>query len=894
MPLTLFQTREERRISISSGLILVLLVAAAGALVYGLMRHETERMISRTLEVSLQAQVGVVERELRAHAASVALVATRPFLQEQLLRLNNDSRDTAARAALGRGMRSFYGTGFSALMLLDAQGRIIAHFGEEIGMAELSVPVELSYPSRLEWRSGFVVVTEVGVFRDGMRLGTVIGSRRLPELLRQLARFNTLGETGEIALCGPVDAQSMQCFPTRHRPAVMPRLPRMMQGEPLPMDRALAGERGFTLAKDYRGQQVGAAYAPVANLGLGMVLKLDADELFRPVHEQAWYVVPALLLLVLLGGFLLRWQVMPLIRRVVASQQEALDANRKLQKSEARTRAVLDNVAEGIVSIKPDGTIQTFNPAAERMFGYRAEEVIGQNVGLLMPEPYRSEHPRYLARYLASGRSPFVGSSRELAGQRKDGSIFPLDLRLGQVEMEGERLLIGAIRDISERKEAEARVIQLANHDGLTELPNRTLLLDRGRQALTRAAREQTRVGVMFLDLDHFKTINDSLGHFVGDRLLQTVAARIRTCLREEDTVARQGGDEFIVVTPAVKRFEDLGIVAQKLLNALSAPYNIEGAELHTSCSIGVSVYPEDGQDMETLMRNADISMYYAKATGRNNFQFFTPQMNKTASERLQLETRLRQALQRGEFELHYQPIVSLASGIMTSAEALLRWNTDGGPVGPARFIPIAEETGLILPIGEWVLRTACRAGHAWQACHPSIPRVIVNLSARQFAQKNLGAIIGRILQETAFPAERFGIEITESLLMDRPDDAIRTLTLLADMGVQISVDDFGTGYSSLSYLKRFPLDKLKIDRSFVRDIVDDADDAAIVDGIIALAHRLGIRVVAEGVESEMQLQFLRERGCDECQGYYFSRPVPGDDMLKAVGRPLPGAVAAG
>jgi len=323
-------------------------------------------------------------------------------------------------------------------------------------------------------------------------------------------------------------------------------------------------------------------------------------------------------------------------------------------------------------------------------------------------------------------------------------------------------------------------------------------------------------------------------------------------------------------------------------LVTLAAPYSIDNTELNISASIGVSVYPDDGEDVETLMRHADTAMYYAKATGRNNFQFFTPKMNQTVTERLSIESKLRHALERNEFLLNYQPIVNLATGQVSAAEALLRWQTEGGPIGPDRFIPVAEETGLIVPIGEWVIRTALHERRRWLELGLTLPRMVVNLSARQFAQKNLVAKIGRMLQEVDLSPQQLGVEVTESLIMERPEDAVRTLKTLSEMGVQISIDDFGTGYSSLSYLKRFPLNKIKIDRSFVRDVATDSDDAAIVTAIIAMAHSLDATVVAEGVETIEQLNFLRERGCDEFQGFYFSRPVPGNALLEKMRNGMP------
>ncbi|TPW11525.1 MAG: hypothetical protein FD130_1963, partial [Halothiobacillaceae bacterium] len=412
----------------------------------------------------------------------------------------------------------------------------------------------------------------------------------------------------------------------------------------------------------------------------------------------------------------------------------------------------------------------------------------------------------------------------------------------------------------------------LATHDALTNLPNRTLLYDRITQAIAQAHRDGHYVAVIFIDLDKFKVINDSLGHDTGDLLLQAVATKLSVGLREVDTVARQGGDEFIIVLPNLKSAEDAAVTAEKLLAALSEPFMVKGYELHTGASIGISMYPTDGLDVETLMRSSDTAMYHAKESGRNNYQFFTAPMNAIAAERLSLETHLRHALERNEFVLHYQPIVSCQSGEVIGTEALLRWQQSQAEwVYPTKFIPIAEDIGLIGSLGEWVFMAASRQVRAWLDAGYPMPRVAINLSARQFRQSNLVQMIAHIIAVAEIEPQHIEIEITESLLMERTEEAIDKLKALSAMGIRVSIDDFGTGYSSLSYLKRFPIDKLKIDQSFVRELATDPDDAAIVVAIIAMAHSLDVKVVAEGVETAEQLAFLRQHGCDECQGYYFS-----------------------
>ncbi|WP_019142283.1 putative bifunctional diguanylate cyclase/phosphodiesterase [Noviherbaspirillum massiliense] len=429
-------------------------------------------------------------------------------------------------------------------------------------------------------------------------------------------------------------------------------------------------------------------------------------------------------------------------------------------------------------------------------------------------------------------------------------------------------------------RHANERLHHLALHDGLTRLPNRTLLEDRIIQAISSAQRSGKPFSVMFLDLDRFKTINDSLGHHYGDKLLQAVAQRLTAILRSEDTVARIGGDEFVVVLREMAEAQAAAHIAEKILTALARPFSIEGQEQNISSSIGISIYPDDGTDLRALMMHADSAMYHAKNMGRNNYQFFTKEMNAAAAMRLEMEKSLRHALENGEFELHYQPKVSTASGEIVAMEALVRWrHPQKGLVSPAEFIPLAEDMGLIIPLGAWVLSTACRQNRQWQLSGLPRLRVAVNLSAVQFRQKDLVEFIAQVLEDTGLEASCLELEVTESTVMQDAEEAALILERLHAKGIHISIDDFGTGYSSLSYLKRFHLDSLKIDRSFVRDISSDPDDAAIVKSVIALAHSLRLRVIAEGVETGEQLAFLRTLGCDEYQGYYRSRPLPAQEF---------------
>jgi diguanylate cyclase (GGDEF)-like protein/PAS domain S-box-containing protein len=551
-----------------------------------------------------------------------------------------------------------------------------------------------------------------------------------------------------------------------------------------------------------------------------------------------------------------------------------------------RLKAIMDNVADGIVVLDNQGVVVSFSRPAEAIFGYRRSEVIGRTAGMLiLPSP--GEPGQALDLVLGSGNVP--GEVRETMARRKSGEVIPIELAASQVSFNGDTLHILTVRDITLRKQTEETIRSLAYHDPLTGLPNRLLFNDRLTQAIERARRQRQQLAVMILDLDRFKLINDSLGLASGDQVLRAVGERLVGLLRRSDTVARLGGDDFLLLLPGVDGAEGAAKVAQKLLDAFAYPLAIDDQELHVGASLGITLYPHDGEDTETLIRNADTALYRAKEHARGGYQFYTTDMNATAFERLVLESQLRRALERAELVVHYQPQVRLEDGTIVGVEALVRWfHADLGLIAPAEFIPLAEETGLILELGRFVLRTACAQVRAWHEAGFASLRLAVNLSGRQFEQEDLVRDIERVVEGSAFDPADLELELTESSIMRDPEQAVAKLEALDRLGIRLSIDDFGTGYSSLLHLKRFPIKALKIDQSFIQDITTDPDDAAIAQAIIALAESLRLKVIAEGVETRGQLELLRRYRCDQMQGYLFSKPLPASelfDLLKSGAR---------
>ena len=559
---------------------------------------------------------------------------------------------------------------------------------------------------------------------------------------------------------------------------------------------------------------------------------------------------------------------------------------RERYEAEARMRealAVFNASSQGIMTTDTSGVIAMVNPAFTRITGYEADEVIGRNPSIL-------NSGRHDAAFYAGMWSALLGVGHwegEIWNRRKNGEIYPQWLSISVVrDPDGEvSEYVALFSDITERKQHEEVIWRQANFDGLTGLANRSLLGDRLERALAQARRHETKVGLIFIDLDGFKWINDTLGHDVGDELLIEAARRLQECVRAEDTVARLGGDEFTVVVQRVTDAESLHNIAEKVVAAMREPFDLGGRSQRLSASVGITVYPEDGKDVQSLLKNADIAMYKAKQAGKNRYQFYAHHMQVDAQARMQMEIDLRAALERDEFSLHYQPIISLASGELVGAEALLRWeHPERGNVPPFEFVPVAEDCGLVVPIGEWVLRAAARQWSEWHRSGLPSLHLSVNVSSVQFRERNLSTLMAEVLAEHGVDPGRLILEITESVLMDGSREAESRMREIKSQGVAYALDDFGTGYSSLSYLKRFPVDIVKIDRSFVNDCPNDSSDAHLVEAIITMAHSLDLEVTAEGVETEEQLEFLRALGCDYVQGYLLGQPVPARDFELMLG----------
>jgi len=560
--------------------------------------------------------------------------------------------------------------------------------------------------------------------------------------------------------------------------------------------------------------------------------------------------------------------------------KRAMEKQRSEEELRLRQRAI-EASSNGIMIVDitlPDNPIVYANPAFEQITGYSCQQAMGRNARFLSRDDREQIGLEEMRAALREQREGYA----VLRNYRSDGGLFWNALSIAPVLDEGGKAthFVGIMNDITEQKRYEEQLEYRANHDELTDLPNRNLLSNLIIQSALYADRYRREMAVLFVDLDHFKFGNDTLGYSAGDLLLKTMAERLRGCVRATDTVARHGGDEFVVVLSDLGKSEDVASVVQKIRDALCAPVRIEGRELVLTCSIGISTYPGDGSEAQALLKNADAAMFRAKEQGRNGFQFYTPELNARVVAHMIMEQHLRRALDNGELAVHYQPQLDLASGRVSGMEALLRWrNPELGMVSPAAFIPLAEETGLIVPIFEWVLEVACRQNRTWQAAGFPQLTVAVNLSPFQFRARNLCATVERILGETGLAPGSLELEIIESAIMHDVESALVIMKELKQLGVKLAMDDFGTGYSSLSYLKRFPFDKLKIDISFVREVTTEPESAAIARSIIAMGHNLNLRVIAEGIETAAQLSYLRTHGCDEMQGFLFSRALSAEEF---------------
>lgn len=548
-----------------------------------------------------------------------------------------------------------------------------------------------------------------------------------------------------------------------------------------------------------------------------------------------------------------------------------------LRQSEERYRMLVEHQSDLVVRVDTDGRLQFASPSFCMMFGIDEEQLVGRELCPIINNSGQGMMKEAMKRLDCYPKSCYY----EINSQTLDGPRWIGWAMKGVVDEKGSiEAIVGIGRDITDRKKAEKEILQLAHYDTLTGLPNRSLFHDRLSQAISLSSRNGSSLAVLFLDLDRFKHVNDAFGHQIGDLLLKEVSRRLNSCVRATDTVARIGGDEFVIILNSLVKCSQAGAVASKIVNAMSHPFQLGGHELYSGVSVGIALFPADGTDVDTLLKHADIAMYQAKECGRGTFKFFSPDHNEKMVQRMQLEQALRRAIEHQELFLDYQPQIDNATGAITGVEALVRWNhPQYGLLLPGLFISIAEDTGLIIPLGEWVLRTACHQAKAWQRAGHRQLRMAVNISPRQFQQRGLMPMIDAILQETGCDPKTLELELTETTLMDNPDEAAALLKALKRRGISLAIDDFGTGYSSLSHLKHFPIDRLKIDRSFINDLTHSPEDGAIVEAIIAMAHRLHLEAVAEGVEYREQCTMLHNWGCTTSQGFLFSRPLPAPDL---------------
>ncbi len=807
----------------------------------------------------------------------------------------------------------------TGVFIIDTQGITVADYPHVDGrddfigdkalfqeaMATGQVTISAPFVGRFIQRPSVAIVIPLWDPR-GISAGALLGQVYLSDqnLFGQLEQTK-IGKNGNLVVISPKDrliisaTESSKIMQTLPNPGIDPLLDR----------RTETGYEGPGFLTTDAGVETLTVSRNMKTAGWIVLAGVPTQDAFAPIAvlKREIYLVALIMSLAILAilRFVLVRQLAPLdevgaaMRRMTAGDEplaplpirgadeigqlvdsfnhlilERRSSEEALRVSEQRFHSLFTHLSNGFalheVIRNKEGRIIDFcyleiNPAFEKITGVTREQLIGKRLTEVMPET-----EQYWITHLSEVADTGVAQYFENYSKQNNRWLATHSYRPAAEQF------ATVVEDITERKLAEQKIELLAYHDILTELPNRRLLRDRFEQAMAHADRTGAKVALLFLDLDNFKSINDSLGHLVGDVLLKSAAARLRECVRETDTISRQGGDEFLIVLPELPDADTISPLLSKIKERLQDPFDAEGQELTTSASIGVALYPDDGGDFDTLLKKADMAMYRAKDAGRNSYQFFDEQMNIEAVEHLALRNGLRRALERNELEVHYQPQINLQTGQVVGAEALLRWNHPAlGMVSPGRFIPIAEESGLIVPIGEWVLQEACRQAMNWKAAGLPDLLIAVNLSVVQFKRGEVEHAVIRALEQTGFEPSLLELEITESVLIHDAEKVLATIQRLKLLGVKLSIDDFGTGYSSLSYLKRFAVDKLKIDQSFIRDLATDQDDAAIVRAIIQMAHSLNLQTIAEGVEDEKILKHLEIFHCDEAQGYHIAKPMP-------------------
>lgn len=909
-----------RKIVFTFAPLAVVSLAVLGGLSYGTAKHAlTEQAISNLVSLADLKQRRI-ESIIDQNRERLALVASRTQLRislERYLQTHDGSHQQKMVRILHDAKATT--TDFRKLFIQSPDGQIVAATDDtllgqghpwrrEFAQAESGPRVDMMFRNAKDQLGVYLAAP---LFLGEQRLGTLVIEADASNIIESMTSYRGLGETGESLLVRADDhGNALFLTPARFRAdaALVHRI--SSDATDSPYVRVLHEDAGLmTKARGYDGYQVLAAYRAISGLGWGLVVQKRASEAFAPIDSMRTWIVSLTalfaLIVALVSLYLARSITRPIMqltdvawrisegafreRAQVNTRDEVnllatafnrmtsllLEDIAERTKAEEKFQALLRSAPDGILITLQDGTIEIVNRRAESMLAIENNSLHGANIEQVISQRHRDAYREFRGRFEHDKLDVNAAASLELCAVTARGDEVPVEVTVAPIQTLDGILLVHALRDITDRKRAEAKLVQQANFDNLTGLPSRVLAWDRLAQALARAHRDAKVGAVMFLDLDRFKNINDTLGHSVGDQLLTEVSRRIGECVRESDTVARLGGDEFLIILTDLESLESADVVAEDVLSAMAAPFRIGGREMYVSASIGITGFPVDSDQAEVLLRNADAAMYRAKEEGRNTYRFFTSEMNTQLRARLEMEEHLRHAIERGELSLHFQPQLDLVGSSLVCAEALLRWqNPVLGAVPPDRFIPLAEDTGLIQSIGAWVLEQACHEAMAWKQQLGHALRVSVNVSALQFRHGDLSESVRKALQGSGLAPEHLELELTERVLVDDTANARRTLAELKQIGVRLALDDFGTGYSSLSYLKWFPCDVLKIDRAFIGGIIADESDAALCRAIIAMGGSLGMTVVAEGVETGEQLAFLAAHGVDCVQGYFISRPL--------------------
>jgi diguanylate cyclase (GGDEF)-like protein/PAS domain S-box-containing protein len=858
--LDLYKGRDDQKILILSAIILVSIASIASMAGFSASSKRNEAILKNFLQQAMQNRVDVFQAAITRPIHEMSIIHTNSVLQQEILNKANGTRD----GKLEDITRQLVSDSFSAVQINDVTGHQLYSIGEFAGQPDYVFPIRSPYNAKLLWKNGILLQLSSDILKNGQRIGTIVAEWPLDSI-------NELISNNDFFICNINSLKQLVCVPPS---AGMKEFSIFSNGksERQLEHAALSMKKKYILGSDYRKIYVMAIYQYFNTLGLGFVYKADTAEIYEPMRNQLMVVLPILLVVICFGILLLYWQVMPLVRKVIRSEE-------KLQESENRFRLSFDSAATGMALSSLDGKWLRVNPALCDILGYSESELLNSTIQSIL-------HQDDIVECLACRREMINGDlgsfQLEKRFYRKDRQLIWVLLSVSLVrDAAGKGLyFIDQIQDITQKKKAEQELSYQAYYDALTGLVNRNHLEKSLEMAISAALRNQKNFAVFFLDIDHFKMINDTLGHDTGDELLKIIAERLKNSIRITDVAARLGGDEFILILNGINTSESAAIFADKIINIILQPIKIHQHELYISISIGISFFPNDGADYQSLIKSADLALYSAKEKGRNNYQFCTPKMYSEIKEKFSFKMALQEALDKNEFYLAYQPKMKMKNHDIVGAEAFLRWrNSKYGEVTTDTIISMAEESGFIIPLSEWIIQTACLQAKAWQTSDFPEYTVAINISNRQFKHIHFVNSVLSALKKSMLAPQYLQLEISEVLLMQDPEYSLKALCELKDIGVQITIDNFGTGFSSMVYLHKFPIDRIKIDRSLVQQVTVNPNQAALIEAIIELAKSLHIKVVVEGVETKEQYEFLMKQGCEEVQGYYICRPMEADQV---------------